>query len=628
MPLHPYRRRLLTRASAALAAAALLLAGQVGSPGFASAAASASASASPVSDGTLRIGTSTALDSDNVFAQQQSISDEASALGYDLLLNYSTANNQPDFADSLATSYSVSPDQKTWTFQLRSGVKWSDGVPFTSADVVWTYDAVMQNQTNVLRGYLENVASVEPAGPLRVVLHLSSPDARISSIFVPILPEHVFDKYPVAQLDKITWPLPAVTTAPYEMTSYNQNGTTVLTANPLFRGAQPAVRRVLFIYYGDQEAELRDIKLGNLDMVSDGEPQWISQLKGDSALTVWGASQPGVTVLGFNSCPPGGAGGCSGPGPDVHVGVVQNQAIRQALAYAVDRPEISQTVYAGANPPADGLISPYYTLYYEDFSHSPTIGYQYNLAKAQAALKAGGWDCSTSPCTRDGVKAAFDLDVINTDTSGQNAVRRIVAAAGQIGIAITMQVVTQDAMNNLFYAQGKTSSTYAPDEDAYYEEWSGDSTPDLNLEVLRTNDPWQDSFYSNPLYDKYSLESLQTSNDFAKRVSLMHQAEQIAMTDLPYLPIVYAYGVMITLNSTWHNYQPSPNPGPGLPFGTNWLQITQLLPGPAVGSAAAAATSGVPYPAAGAFAVLVGIAAYLAGNRRGRRFRVVDWTDE
>jgi peptide/nickel transport system substrate-binding protein len=637
----------LARAFAALAAAALLLAGPATAPGWAAsgsptasasatASAPASASAATTAHSTdFRIGTSTALDSDNVFAQEQSISDDATQLGYDLLLNYSTGTGQPDFANSLATSYTVSKDALTWTFNLRPGVLWSDGTPFTSADVQWTYRAVLANQTNVLRGYLTNVGSVSAPGPLTVVLHLTSPDARISSIFIPILPKHVFSRYPVDKLDKITWPLPAVTTAPYQMTSYHENGTTVLTANPLFRGAQPAVRRVLFVYYGDQQSELQDIKLGNLDLIPDGNARWNTQLGGEKQIQAWGGAQPGYDVLGFNACPKGGAGACSGPGPDVHTDVVQNQAIRTALAYAVNRPDISKTVYAGANQPAYGLISPYYTLYYKDWSTDPQIGYRFSLAKAKQTLAAGGWNCATSPCTRDGVKAEFDLDVLTTDASGQNAVRRIVASAAEVGITIHMQVVTQDALNNLFYAKGATASTYAPDEDAYYEEWSGDATPDLNLEVLRTGDTWQDSFYSNPQYDKPSLAALQ-STDFAQRVSLMHQAERIAMTDLPYIPVVYAYGDMLTRTDTWHGYQGSPGGSQGLPFAVNWLQITALQPGPAPdavttaasGSAGGDGGGGLPVPAGILLALLVGVVGYAFGVRRGRRFQVVDWTDE
>ena len=497
---------------------------------------------------------------------------------------------------------------------------------------MWTYRAVLANQTNVLRGYLENVSSVDAAGPLTVVLHLSSPDARLSSIFVPILPEHVFSRYPVAKLDKITWPLPAVTTAPYRITSYNREGTTVLTANPLFRGARTAVRRVLFIYYGDQQSELRDIKLGTLDLVDDGETHWISELRDNTRVRTWGGSQPGYQVLGFNSCPPRGAGDCTGPGSDVHVKVVQDHAIRTALAYAVNRPDISRTVYGGANKPAYGLISPFYTLYYKDWSKDPQIGYPYSLSTARAVLKAGGWNCSTSPCTKDGTKAAFNVDVLTSDSTGQNAVRRIVASAAEVGISIRMQVVTQDAMNNLFYAPGSKSGSYAPDEDAFYETWSGDTTPDLNLEVLRTGDAWQDAFYSDPAYDRLTLAALRAS-DMRQRVSLMHQAERIAMTDLPYLPVVYGYGVMLTNDATWHDYQMSPSGSQGLPFGTNWLQVTSLKPGPAPASATAdasapTASGGLSIVVSVLIALLMGVAGYLLGNRRGRRFVAIDWTDE
>lgn len=173
--------------------------------------------------------------------------------------------------------------------------------------------------------------------------------------------------------------------------------------------------------------------------------------------------------------------------------------------------------------------------------------------------------------------------------------RRVVAAAGEIGIKITLAVVTEDALNNLIYAPGP-NTTMQPNFDAFYWAWIGDPTPDFNFSVLQTGSAWTDSYYSNPAYDKLVDEALVTQ-DFGKRVDLLHQAEKIAMTDLPYIPIVYAVTYDLTRTDTWHGYLASPTGDSGSPIGTNWLQVTQLAAGPEAptpveSSGAVAATSG------------------------------------
>ncbi|MFI5939312.1 ABC transporter substrate-binding protein [Streptomyces uncialis] len=626
--------RALSRTGALVAALLLALTGATAAPAATPAPATDTGSAgqrAPAPDGDYRIGHSQPIDSVNPFGQQNSLANSVSQLGYDLLLNYRTADGRPDLDNSLAESYRTSPDGRTWTFRLRPGITWSDGRPLTSADVKWTFDTVRANETNVLRGYVVNIKKVTTPDPLTVVFSLSAPDARLESAFVPVLPAHVFAKYPVESIDKIRMPLPAVTTAPFRITAYKKGGTTVLTANPAFRGERPAMRRVLLVHYQAGEAALRDIRLGSLDMVADGDSSWVAKLKKDRDITVWSSPAPGYSEIAFNSCPPGGAGDCAGPAKNVRTAVVQDPAVRRALAWGIDRDNLSRTIYAGQNLPADGLISPYYSAYYKGFAKDPEIGYRHDPARARALLKDGGWDCATTPCVKDGTKAEFEMMVRATSTQDQNAVRRVRAWAAEIGITIDMSVVTEDALNNAIYNPSSVKGRTAPSFDAFYWAWSGDvGTPDLNLEVLRTGSSWADVYYSDPGYDKATLDAVR-SREMPGRVAAMHRAERIALTELPYIPTVFSAYIVLTRNDTWHGHQPSPSTGKGSPFGTNWSQLTALRAGPRPGTTAAAADtgSGVPAPAWLALALLTACGGYALGRRRGARpAEIRDWTDE
>lgn len=549
--------------------------------------------AAPAAAQDFRISSEQPVDAINPLGQQNIISFTATGLAYDQLLNFSTDSSRPDLSISLAKSYRTSPDGLVWTFDLREGVTWSDGEPFTADDVVFTYRAVMENETNYLSGYLTNVRAVKALGRHRVRLTLSAPDARMTSIYVAILPEHVFGRYPVARLDKVDVPLPSVTTAPFRYTAWDKKGTTILEPNPRFRAAKPAMDRVLIVNYSDREAQLRDLQLGKLDLIYQGNPKWIAKLRADDEVRVWSAPQPGFKEIAFNSCPPGGAGTCSGPGKDVKVKVVQDPAIRRALAWAIDREAISRTIYAGQNQAASGLISPFYKDYFKDWTRDPEVGYGYDPEKARQILADGGWDCSSFPCEKDGTKAAFELLVRASDPQDKSAVQRIRAWAREVGIDVEVAVVTEDALNNRILNTGKRDGTYAPTFDAFYWAWTGEQTPDFNLEVLRTGNDWQDAFWSNSAYDRASLAALQETGDFSRRLELMHAAERIFLQELPYIPTVFENNVFITRNDTWHNWQPAPPSADGAPIGTNWQQVTLLKPGPApVAAGAPGATGG------------------------------------
>ncbi|MFE5548905.1 ABC transporter substrate-binding protein [Streptomyces sp. NPDC056534] len=594
-------------------------------------AATLVAPAAHAAAGDYRVGHEQPIDSVNPFGQQNVIANTVSQLSYDLLLNYSTQDGRPDLENSLARSYTVSPDGKTWTFTLRSGITWSDGQPFTSADVKWTYDAARTNETNMLSGYMTSVENVSAPDPLTVRLGLTDPDARLDSAFIPILPKHVFKSVPIDKIDKTPVSLPSVTTAPFSIKKWDKNGTTELVPNPKFRGTKPQMQRVLFIHYDDGEAALRDLKLRALDMVTEGNSRWAGQLKKSKDIKVWGAPSPGFSEIAFNSCPPKGAGACSGPGKKAKVAVVQDPAIRQALAWGIDRETLSRTVYGGQNPPAYGLISPYYASYFKDHSQDPEIGYRYDPGEARNILKAGGWDCTKNPCAKNGVTARFEMMVRSTEDQDQNAVRRIRAWAADIGITIDIAVVTEDALNNAIYAPGKDDDHYAPAFDAFYWAWSGDiGTPDLNLEVLRTDSSWQDCFYSSPSYDRASLKALKSQN-LQERVAAMHEAEIIAMKDLPYIPTVYSHTLTLTRNDTWHGYLASPQPN-GSPFGTNWLQLTNLQPGPESPTSSPRSgqtASGMPHSSAAALTAAAACIGFLVGRRRKPANRPThDWTDE
>ena len=100
--------------------------------------------------------------------------------------------------------------------------------------------------------------------------------------------------------------------------------------------------------------------------------------------------------------------------------------------------------------------------------------------------------------------------------------------------------------------------------------------------------------YCNPAYDKLVADALKEL-DFNKRLTLLHDAERIALKDAPYLITDHDNVVAVTYNDTWTGYVPQPS-GPGAPFGYSWLQL-QLIKKAAAGGAARTRASSSPSPA-------------------------------
>ena len=123
---------------------------------------------------------------------------------YDYMVGYSMEDMSP--APALATSWETSEDGLTWTFDIREGVKWSDGEPLTAADIAYTYNRILDGgaEADNWGTYLTSVETVTAPDDTTVVLELSKPNAVLPLLPIPILPEHIWKD--VAEDEVKTYP--------------------------------------------------------------------------------------------------------------------------------------------------------------------------------------------------------------------------------------------------------------------------------------------------------------------------------------------------------------------------------------------------------------------------------------
>ena len=171
---------------------------------------------------------------------------------------WSTSARTMSRSRALPTRWTQSSDQLSWTFHIRSGMKWSDGQPATSADVVYTYNLELNGTKDdgvVGLGYLDPylkdsfVTSVTAPDPSTVVITSSRPTTKLTHSYIPILPQHIWKNVTPANVGRLpAQPGPVVGTGPYQAVESTSQYVR-LVRNPYYWGKQGAADEVVIQYY-------------------------------------------------------------------------------------------------------------------------------------------------------------------------------------------------------------------------------------------------------------------------------------------------------------------------------------------------------------------------------------------
>jgi peptide/nickel transport system substrate-binding protein len=325
---------------------------------------------------------------------------------WDGLTQYSSKGTvSPD----LATSWSASNNNKTWTFQLRSGVTFSNGVAVTSADVVNSFNYYLNPTTPFQDNTgLGIVTSVTASGPSSVVIQLSTPDSWLPEAVIPV---KVIDMAALSTID--TNP---IGTGPFVVQSFVPNSTLTLVRNPTYWGTSPSVSQINIVAEPDPTAAFTALTAGTIQVMGDLPNSDLSRVKSLSSLKVIQPSISGI-YLDWEV--------------DTTKGVFKNVKARQALAYAINRKAVLGEAYFGAGTVSNENDPIAVTSSWYD-SHLTKYTYNLSTAKklfAEAGIHAGSkltwWSDSAYPeWTTAGeilqaslAKIGIKLKIVNSDTS-------------------------------------------------------------------------------------------------------------------------------------------------------------------------------------------------------------------
>jgi peptide/nickel transport system substrate-binding protein len=292
------------------------------------------------------------------------------------LVNLDWATQQP--GPGLAESWSVASDQKTWTFKLRQGVRWSDGEPLTADDVVFTWTNIMYNREfNRVTFDVFHIGgkafAVSKAGDFTVQVVTPEVFAPFVEFFggVPILPKHVLEAAVKAKVFPVAYsvnskPNRIIGCGPYRLKEFRLGQFTLLERNPEYwvadrqGGRLPCIDEVMFTVHGGAGTEVGFFLNGKCDVCEAVRPQNYAQLKQASAGGAFQLVEMGVGAerdfLWFNQNTGTNANGKPIVNP-ARLKWFRNKKFRQAFSCAIDRDRLVREVYGGHAQPASGFIS-------------------------------------------------------------------------------------------------------------------------------------------------------------------------------------------------------------------------------------------------------------------------------
>ncbi|MBK8248665.1 MAG: peptide ABC transporter substrate-binding protein [Gemmatimonadetes bacterium] len=388
----------------------------------------------------------------------------------------------------LATSWEVAPDGLTWTFHLRPGVRWHDGAPFTSRDVKFTFDQILDLASGTrLRSDFAAVDGVDIVDSLTVRFRLGAPFAPLLTLLgynAGILPEHLLRGQRLSDATTFNRTTP-IGTGPFRLAQVTPGATVVLERNPHWYGAPPGLDRLIFKVVPDINAQVAQLRAGELDLITI-EPANLGSVQHQDGITIRQVPVVQHWYVGFNTMS--------------HL--FSAPAVRRAMAFAVNREAIVAGVLKGYADLPTGTIPVALREYHDSTLHPIPFAPD----SAQALLAQAGWHRDADGKLRNaaGRDFAFDLLVDKGNPTREQAALAVQQDLERIGMTVRLRTMEFAALVRDRVLPGNYEAIliwwttppdpdqyafYASDQDNNHVRWRNRTADSLLLAGRRTSDP-------------------------------------------------------------------------------------------------------------------------------------------
>jgi peptide/nickel transport system substrate-binding protein len=494
--------------------------------------------------GELRVAMSGSTNTLNPILSTQQFEVQAEAFAFDFLVaTDARGQDVPMLAARVPTleNGDIARDGRTIVYHLRHGVLWQDGAPFSSADVAFTWHAIMNPNTAVAtrHGY-DQVERVETPDPFTVVFRLKRPFAPavhtlfgISDSPIGILPAHLLARY--HDLNNLPYNSLPVGTGPYRIVRWVRGDRIEYEANDRYFLGKPHIRRIVLRFIPDENTIVNEMRAHEIDWFVQATPRVYQQLKLLPDVDVRLVPFNGVDSIIFNTA--------RAPFADAR--------LRRAVGLAIDKPELARKVTFDTTLPATEDIPDFM------WAFDPAAGTSKpDFAAAKALLDAAGWHAVDGGArVRDGKRLTLELAFRTDSITDRNRGVVIASMLAVVGIDVRLKGY-QTAM--LYGPPGENGVLSSGHYDASLLTWYAGVDPDDSTQLLcdqRAPHGFNWSLYCNPALD--AAENLALTNyDRPTRARAYAAVQRILARDAPYVYLWWPRQIE-AVNDDLQNFEPN-----------------------------------------------------------------------
>ncbi|MDG4797945.1 ABC transporter substrate-binding protein [Micromonospora sp. WMMD1082] len=390
---------------------------------------------------------------------------------------------------SLATGWTTSDDQLTWTFTLREGVTFSDGAPLTAEDVVYSYNRIIDEKLNTAYKF-GTVKSVTAPDPTTVVVALDAPTPNLLANLGGFKGVAIVQKANVESGEVTTKP---VGSGPFAIGSYTSGDNIRLVRNDNYWGEKPKLDGVTFTFVSDPTVALQNLRGGEVQWTDNLPPQQVPALLDGDDPTVQSIPSTDYWYLALNQA--------RKPYDDVNV--------RRAIAFALDREAITKAAKFGLATVNQAAIPQNSAFHYE---YAP---YSHDVNQARQLLDQAG-------------VSGLSMDLMVTSEYPETVTAAQVIASQLAGVGITVKIRTLDFAQWLDEQGGGNF-------DSFMLGWLGNIDPDeFYYAQHHSGGTFNFHKYRNPAVDRL-LDQARTETDQAARKQQYDQVAKQIVDDASYI---------------------------------------------------------------------------------------------
>ena len=469
-----------------------------------------------------------------------SSAENTNALIYEPLYQFNTLNSTEAPIPWLATNYAWSNGNRTLTLTLRSGVKWSDGTAFTSADVAFTF-GLLQSQPATNTNGVPATTGITTTSPTTVVMNFASPEsANFEAIGEQeIVPQHLWSSIGTPATAVIT-AANAIGTGPYEVNHFGAQDITY-KVNPTYWGGTPKVTAISLPAYAGNDAATLALASGDIDLTGNDI---------NNVQSVFVAKNPSTNHL-FESTPPyfpaGNTVSLLLNNKDTNAPELGDVQVRKAISAGLDRSSMAsqcETNYEDPATSSGGLTLPIDQSAL-DPSYANDLKVNSDNSTVSSLLTADGYAMVGGKWTKAGQTIKFTIIDPNTFTDYWCDAQAMVTQLNNAGF---------DASDNgaFTYDSWNTAITTGNFDVALH--WGQGNTPFQRLQYIL------DPSTTAPIgqvaaedFDRYSspaataaVSAFENATSSGAEQSALNTLQGIFSSDVPAIPVLYG--------AAWYEY--------------------------------------------------------------------------